>query len=117
VFFASNSIGRVLRRVAIWLPLALVTFGGAFVAAAVEFAPGASPVVVAFYPPWWKPERVLATASDVAPVGGVAAAGWAIGVVANRPGVVGALRQSGALFVADGRAFPACFASSSRTRR
>jgi hypothetical protein len=108
---------RILAlQTAVWAPLALLTFGGAFAVVAVQFAPGKSPRLVAVYPPWWTSERALAAASDVAPVSGVGGSGVAIGVMASRPEVVRDLRRSGAWLIADGSAFPSCF-SSLRTLR
>jgi hypothetical protein len=68
------------------------------------------------FPPWWPGERALAAAAAEAPVAGVARAGFAVAVIADRPGVIGDLRRRGAWFVADGRLFPACF-TSPRTKK
>lgn len=90
----------------------LLTFGGAAVVVGVEFDPADAPRLVAVFPPWWSREQALAAASQTAPVAGVGAAGFVVFVVAVRRDVARALRRRGALFVGDGRAFPACFSST-----
>jgi hypothetical protein len=93
----------------------VVSAGGLWVAAAAEFAPGDAARLVAVFPPWWTAEQALAAAAEAAPVAGVASAGFAVAVIADRPGVIDELRRRGAWFVADGRLFAACFTSRKRT--
>ena len=112
-----SRLRRAGLTVAAWAPAALLTLGGAFAAADVEFAPGDSTRLVAVFPPWWSAERALAAASEVAAVSGVGGLGFAVGVVSDRPDLARALSAHGAVWVVDGRSFPACFAASRETQR
>jgi hypothetical protein len=86
-------------------------------AGAVQLDPGDSDRLVGVFPPWWSQAQAIDAASAAGPVTGVSKSGFAVGVLANRPGVAAALRAGGAWLVADGRAFPACFPSQLRTPR
>lgn len=108
---------RATAALAAWTPAAALLIGGAFAAAAVEFAPADSTRLVAVFPPWWSAERALAAAGEVAAVSGVGAVGFAVAVAGDRPGLTQALRDRGAFWVLDGSAVPACFSSLKEAQR
>jgi hypothetical protein len=101
-----------LRAGLVWAPAVLLALGGALLACAVRLAPGDSARVVAVFPPWWSQAEAIGAAAEVGAVAGVSKSGFAVGLISPHPGVAAALRAHGALFVADGRAFPSCFTSS-----
>ncbi len=91
--------------------MAALSLAGVIVAADVKFDAANSKQVVAVFPPWWSRERALAAASETAAVSGVGPAGFAVGVVSDRPDLRQELRRRGALWVVDGHAFVTCFLS------
>ncbi len=108
---------RTSQSFAAWTPAAVLVLGGAFVAADANFAPTDSTRLIALFPPWWSAERALAAAADVGAVSGVGPLGFAVAVTADQPGLTRALRDRGALWVLDGRPFPACFSSPKKAQR
>jgi hypothetical protein len=108
---------RARLAFAAWAPAAVLVIGGAFAAAAVEFAPADSTRLIAVFPPWWSAERALAAAGEVAAVSGVGAMSFAVAVSGDRPDLTQALRDRGAFWVFDGRAIPACFSSLKEAQR
>jgi hypothetical protein len=104
-----------LPGLAAFAAMAALLFGGAAVCAAAQFDARDSRRLVAVFPPWWSNAEALAAASATAAVAGVGGVGFAVGVIADRPGVARELKRRGALFVFDGRKFPACFSSLKAT--
>jgi hypothetical protein len=108
---------RASQTLAAWTPAAALVIGGVFVAADAEFAPADATRLLALFPPWWSAERALAAAGDVGAVASVGALSFAVAVAGDRPGLTRALRERGAFWVLDGRAFPACFSSPKKAQR
>jgi hypothetical protein len=108
---------RASQALVAWTPAAALVIGGVFVTADAEFAPSDSTRLLALFPPWWSAERALAAAGEVGAVAGVGALSFAVAVAGDQPGLTRALRDRGAFWVLDGRAFPACFSSLTKAQR
>ena len=102
----SMSFGR--RDYARWAAVAALCVGVEATAVAAQFAPGDADRLVAIFPPWWNAAESFSAAAEAAPVAGVGAAGFIVGVLAENPGVAARLRGQGAFLVLDGRRYSFC---------